>query len=96
MSRISTLESEIAKYQQDRDTLSVVHRELEEERRHVRDLESRLDECTRNQEDTQEVDALRSRIRELENKLTDCIESEEEILQRLADSNLESQILKDN
>ncbi len=75
MSRISTLESEIAKYQQDRDTLSVVHRELEEERRHVRDLESRLDECTRNQEDTQEVDALRSRIRELENKLTDCIES---------------------
>ncbi|AQQ13012.1 cowpox A-type inclusion protein [Cowpox virus] len=75
VSRISTLESEIAKYQQDRDTLSVVRRELEEERRRVRDLESRLDECTRNQEDTQEVDALRSRIRELENKLADCIES---------------------
>ncbi|DAD53751.1 TPA_asm: truncated cowpox A-type inclusion protein [Vaccinia virus] len=75
VSKISTLESEIAKYQQDRDTLSVVRRELEEERRRVRDLESRLDECTRNQEDTQEVDALRSRIRELENKLTDCIES---------------------
>ncbi|ARR29946.1 CPXV158 protein [Cowpox virus] len=75
VSRISTLESEIAKYQQDRDTLSVVRRELEEERRRVRDLESSLDECTRNQEDTQEVDALRSRIRELENKLADCIES---------------------
>ncbi|AUL80300.1 hypothetical protein [Vaccinia virus] len=75
VSKISTLESEIAQFQQDRDTLSVVHRELEEERRRVRDLESRLYECTHNQEDTQEVDALRSPIREPENKLTDCIES---------------------
>ncbi|AXN75380.1 ATI protein [Akhmeta virus] len=74
-SRISTLESEIARYQQESDSLSVVRRELEDERRRTRDLESRLNECMRNQENTQEVDSLRSRIRELENKLSDCMES---------------------
>ncbi|AOP31834.1 A type inclusion protein [Volepox virus] len=73
--RISTLESEISKYQQTSETLSKVRRELEDEKRRVRDLESRLDECKRSQQDTQEIDYLNSRIRELETKLADCMES---------------------
>ncbi|AOP31623.1 A type inclusion protein [Skunkpox virus] len=73
--KISTLESEISKYQQTSDTLSKVRRELEDEKRHVRDLESRLDECRRDQQNTQEVDYLNSRIRELETKLADCMDN---------------------
>ncbi|AKJ93774.1 A type inclusion protein [Raccoonpox virus] len=73
--RISTLESEISKYQQTNETLSKVRRELDDEKRRVRELETRLDECRREQQNTQEVDYLNSRIRELETKLADCMES---------------------
>nr|CAG7621326.1 ATIp [Ectromelia virus] len=70
--RVTSLESEIARYQQN---LSVAHRELEDERRNTRDLENKLNECMRNQENTQEVEALRSRIKDLENKLSDCMDN---------------------